>query len=124
MMERFDLEKAIKITGLENHAENADEGRDFDVACRMVLQSIEEVQAYQAIGTVEEFKSLKEKNEPKKLLTREEMFPQGYGIYSTKDRWCPSCKCVVFTTDWSDNKQKILYKRTRCSCGQKLDWNE
>ena len=60
MMERFDLEKAVKITGLNIHAESADEGRDFDVACRIILQALEEIQQYRAIGTIEEFKDLKE----------------------------------------------------------------
>ncbi len=57
MTERFDLEKAVKITGLNIHAESADEGRDFDVACRIILQALEEIQAYRAIGTVEECKT-------------------------------------------------------------------
>lgn len=60
-MERFDLEKAIKITGLNIHAESADEGRNFDVACRMILSAIKEAQVYREIGTVEEFKALKDK---------------------------------------------------------------
>lgn len=60
MTERFDLEKAIKIVGLDIRAESADEGRDFDVACRMIVNALEEIQQYRAIGTVEEFKVLKE----------------------------------------------------------------
>lgn len=79
---------------------------------------------YQEIGTIEEFKALKEKNEPKRLLTREEKYPQNYGIYSTSDRWCPCCRGLVFTGDWSVYKQNIMYKRIRCGCGQKLDWSE
>ena len=88
----------------------------------MAIQALEEIQQYRAIGTIEEFKDLKEKNEPKRLLTREEKYPQNYGIYSTSDRWCPYCRGLVFTGDWSVYKQNIMYKRTRCGCGQKLDW--
>ena len=74
------------------------------------------------IEALEEFKALKEKNEPKRLLTREEKYPQNYGIYSTADKWCPCCRELVFTNDWDVYKQKIMYKRIRCGCGQKLDW--
>ena len=91
-------------------------------AANIAIQALEEKQQYESIGTVEEFKALKEKNEPKRLLTREEKYPQNYGIYSTSDRWCPCCKGLVFTSDWSVYKQNIMYKRTRCGCGQKLDW--
>ena len=54
MTERFDLEKAVKIVGLNIHAESADEGRDFDVACRMIVNALNEIQQYRAVGTVEE----------------------------------------------------------------------
>ena len=91
---------------------------------RMAIQALEEIQQYRAIGTIEEFKALKEKNEPKRLLTREEKYPQNYGMYSTSDRWCPCCRGLVFTGDWSVHKQNIMYKRIRCGCGQKLDWSE
>ena len=87
-----------------------------------ILDALKIASELQAIGTIEEFKALKEKNEPKRLLTREEKYPQNYGIYSTSDRWCPCCRGLVFTGDWSVYKQNIMYKRIRCGCGQKLDW--
>ena len=94
------------------------------IALDAITQAIEVIQQYRAIGTIEEFKALKEKNEPKRLLTREEKYPQNYGMYSTSDRWCPCCRGLVFTGDWSVHKQNIMYKRIRCGCGQKLDWSE
>lgn len=39
-MQRFDLDEAIKILGLEIRAEMAHEGRSFDVACRTVLRAV------------------------------------------------------------------------------------
>lgn len=58
---------------------------------------------YEAIGTVEEFKALKEKNEPKKMLHN------GVNWYR-----CPN-GCEIhkkqFEKDWYCPK-----------CGQKLDW--
>lgn len=89
-----------------------------------ILDALKIASELQAIGTIEEFKDLKEKNEPKRLLTREEKYPQNYGMYSTSDRWCPCCRGLVFTGDWSVHKQNIMYKRIRCGCGQKLDWSE
>lgn len=40
--------------------------RDREItAYKMAIQALEEIQAYRAIGTVEEFKDLREKSEPK-----------------------------------------------------------
>ena len=59
---------------------------------------------YMDIGTVEEFKALKEKNEPKKIK---------YSYYcGFTDTECPVCK------------NNIVYDKDKyCkNCGQKLDW--
>lgn len=62
----------------------------------------EEVEEYKAIGTIEEFKALKEKNEPKKV------------IHLTYDKHysyqCPSCGM----------KHNFRYKY--CSCGQVIEY--
>lgn len=64
-------------------------------------EALEEIQAYRAIGTVKEFKALKEKSEPKK--------PRWYGHH-----FCPNCNSIVYV-----NGGKDIY----CpKCGQKLDW--
>ena len=60
MIERFDLEKAVKIVGLNIRAECVDEGRDFDVACRMIILAIEELKQYRTIGTVEQLNALQQ----------------------------------------------------------------
>ena len=62
------------------------------------VRLIEELKQYQAIGTVEEFKDLKEKNTPKKVA------------YQDEHEKCPSCGsfCVL--------------GRYCSECGQKLDW--
>lgn len=68
---------------------------------------INDLGEYQAIGTVEEFKALKEKNEPEKPLfvpTDDTCLYQEYR--------CPSCN------EWLADK----FKPYRCKCGQKLDW--
>ena len=69
----------------------------------MAIQALEEIQQYRAIGTIEEFKALKEKNLVKK--------PIWYGHH-----FCPNCDSIVYV-----NGGKDIY----CpKCGQKLDWSE
>lgn len=97
-------------------------GRGAGRTMKTQLELLEELEAYRAIGTIEELKALKEKNEPKRLLTKWEMYPTNHGVYSSADRWCPSCKSLVFDGDWSISKQKMMYNRHRCGCGQILDW--
>ena len=65
------------------------------------------VQEFEAIGTVEEFKALKEKNEPKK--------PRFYA----HNYHCTECGSLVGNNEFK--WQRFLY----CdNCGQKLDWSE
>ena len=64
------------------------------------IQALEEVKAYRAIGTIEEFKALKEKNEPKKV---------------DEEYCCPICH----TCGMDDDGIAGAY----CTeCGQKLNW--
>lgn len=55
------------------------------------LNMLEELLAYRAIGTIEEFKALKEKNEPKELA--EHNFQDEVHYYL-----CPSCRSIVSCT--------------------------
>lgn len=78
----------------------------------------EELKQYKEVGTVEEFKVLKEKNEPKKILYRK----QSYGT-----PWlCPYCeadqiKVEFFSEDGSEPKEKYTF----CwQCGTRIDWSE
>lgn len=68
----------------------------------MAIQVLSEIQAYRAIGTIEEFKALKEKNEPKK--------PK---IWANGTKHCPNedCEEVVYSSD------EYCLK-----CGTKIDW--
>lgn len=45
--ERFDIEETIRILGLEMRAEQADGGKDFDVACRIVLNKLKKCKEYE-----------------------------------------------------------------------------
>lgn len=90
----------------------------------MAIQALEEIQQYRAIGTVEEFKTLKEKAEPKKI------FHQGYeyrgemiypiGINGVPYDLCPNCKTNLCTDGYfGRDKKRLKYCE---NCGQKLDW--
>lgn len=67
------------------------------------IKALEEIQQYRAIGTVEEFKMLKEKNIPKK--------PDIEKFWGYDDLMCPNCKSY-----------KIRKPNYCDKCGQKLDW--
>ena len=77
-------------------------------AIEVAKKVLEEIQQYRAIGTVSEFRELKEKATAKK--------PKLDGYYTDTELFeCPSCGRI----------QKILYQGFHCKeCGQKLDWSE
>ena len=47
MTDRFDIGQVIRILGLEIRADQADEGRDFDVACRIALEKLMKCKEYE-----------------------------------------------------------------------------
>lgn len=53
--------------------------------CETAIQALEEIQQYREIGTVEELKALKEKNEPKKAI----------GKRKYDEAYCPACNEVI-----------------------------
>lgn len=71
----------------------------------LLNKALDELEQYKAIGTVDEFKDLKEKNEPKK--------PRFYA----HNYHCTECGILVGNNEFQ--WQRFLY----CdNCGQKLDW--
>lgn len=76
---------------------------------------INDLGEYQSIGTIDEFKALKEKDEPKKpepidyekytdIVTNAKFLRGAY--------WCPNCEHTVRSGIYCDD------------CGQALDWSE
>ena len=49
MSNRFDIEQVIRILGLEIRADRADDGRDFDVACRIALEKLMKCKEYEEL---------------------------------------------------------------------------
>ena len=81
-------------------------------AYSMAINALEEIQAYRAIGTVEEFKALKENSVAKKIIAKKKT-----KSYLGTDYYCPTC----------DERQLTAYAISKgddyCKdCGQKLDW--
>ena len=77
---------------------------------------------YIAIGTIEEFKALKEKNEPKKPTEKELPYSEEVGLNS---EWhCPACGSYVgYFTEGMNEPEQMEYCNV---CGQHIakDWSE
>lgn len=69
-------------------------------AVEIAIQALEEIQKYRAIGTIEEFKALKEKSVEKKLRENDECIRCGNELWMLRDTGAKYCQY----------------------CGQKLDW--
>ena len=98
------LENAIGVykTTIDvcQNVDDEDYNPNFD---KVTVAFLEELQQYRAIGTVEEFKALKEKNEPKRFAWHKDM--NGIGRMS-----CPTCLKIVPHEDYC------------CNCGQRINW--
>lgn len=74
---------------------------------KVISDAIEELKEYREIGTVSEFRELKQKKNPNKPY---------YVPYSSNPNignWhCPACHGIV------------LYYHRVCGCGKHLDWSE
>lgn len=88
-----------------------------DSTCKEIateaFKSLEEVQEYRKLGTLEEVKEAVEKQKPKKVIIR---------------AWEP-CKCPTCSKELSksmgDGYYKHYYYLKRCTeCGQKLNWGD
>lgn len=104
MTENEILENALKK--VEVQQDNFGFMDRFDVEEHWaVRKALEEIQQYRAIGTIEEFKDLKEKSVVKK--------PRFYA----HNYYCTECGNLVGNNEFE--WQRLLY----CDkCGQKLDW--
>ena len=87
-------------------------------ACILAIQAIDKVQAFEAIGTIEEFKALKEKNEPKKVSDiHKSEYSEDIEYFGADELFgkCPHCNGAV-NHSWNP-----------CGCGDcggLIDWSE
>lgn len=65
----------------------------YNDAINMAIQALEEIQQYRAIGTVEDFKSLKEKSEPLNALGYKYSWdcPRCGTFHSESGNYCREC---------------------------------
>lgn len=94
----------------------------LDNAGAEVIDCLEKLQQFEAIGTVEEFKVLKEKNVAKKPIEKVLPYSEEFGFNS---EWkCPTCGAYVcYFTEGMNEPEQMEY----CNeCGQHIakDWTE
>lgn len=98
----------------------------------IAISALKEIQQYREIGTVEECREAREKQNPKKPIWKQEIgivhkdYADGHGE-TVEEKWadwvCPNC-------GWFVGEQYIprrhnQRKSNHCSrCGQKINWNE
>ena len=79
-------------------------------AFSIAIQALEEIQQYRTIGTIEEFKALKDKSVAKKAEVNEFDYGEGYV--------CGECESFLHYVD-DDEHIRTNYC---CHCGTKIDW--
>lgn len=97
--------------------------KSFEDSANAIETLSEAIQQYRAIGTVEEFKALKEKNEPKKVLDFQANKMQSF----CEDDFGRDIPCMtnVFQFNCPSCNRKIAsrFKVERCpNCKQELNW--
>lgn len=83
-------------------------------AIDIAIKSLEEIQKYRAIGTVEECREARERQRGRKVNNRKLLRDFNKTPYSVRGD-CPNCGCeglLSMNTDYCN------------ACGQKLDWSE
>lgn len=98
--ERMDFARGKDMSNKE-----LDDFCKFSEALNLSLISLEEIQQYREIGTVEECQEARERQIPKKPICD--------GLYA-----CPNCHTIML--------QGAFEARGKCckECGQVLDWSE
>lgn len=83
-------------------------------ASKLAIKALEEIQKYRAIGTVEECREARRKQQAKKIKNRKLLRDFNKTVYSMRGD-CPSC-----------GKEELLSVNTNycTTCGQKLAWYE
>lgn len=101
---RYRIDTASQLVG------NGADGKEFE-DLEMAIQALSEIQQYRAIGTIEEFKVLKEKSVAKKAEVNEFDYGEGYV--------CGECESFLHYVDDDDEHIRTNYC---CHCGTKIDW--
>lgn len=78
-----------------------------EIACKLAISALEEIQQYRALGTIEELRSAMEKQVPK----RPSEVKEDYFV-------CPQCGSLIKALDDLSTHKHCL------NCGQAIDWSE
>lgn len=79
-----------------------------DEASKLAIKSLEEIQQYRIIGTVEECREARERQRRKKPIKDE-----------YNHNCCPDCGWIVYQEEWGGR-----YLPHCENCGQAIDWSE
>lgn len=96
-MIRFNPDTGETLTLEQIKAHNEDNYKTY-LADEVAITALLEIQQYRAIGTIDEFKALKEKAEPKKVA------------YQGEHEKCPTCGSFR------------VFGKYCTGCGQRLNW--
>ena len=111
--------EALELTKSLQISKDCDLVKAFDFKAT-VIKALEDLQQYRTIGTVEEFKALKEKNVAKKpRIIHSEVYNSIIHYY------CPNCGRRL--GERGEHNVILFKKELYCQgedCGQKLDWSE
>ena len=106
------LQNIIHVSDNSDECNNVEIDAFHQDAIELAIKALEEIQAHRAIGTIEEFKALKEKAEPKKAIGKREY----------NEAYCPCCNEVISDGEfWALNE----YVHHCNECGQAVkgvDW--
>lgn len=126
VLNNFDMQVSAKADG-------AYQSTIGEMACKVAIKALSEIQQYQAIGTVEECREARERQRAKKpILCMNEQsgmfvdYADGHGEYKTQmNNWwrCPCCnevvgQRVIVHKHIHDQRKKIFCEK----CGQAISW--
>lgn len=107
ILNHFDMQVSAKADG----AYQTNIGK---VACMVAVKALSEIQEYRVIGTIEECKEAREKQQARKVNNKKPLRDFNDSIYDVKGD-CPNCK---------NNLLLSIHTRYCSECSQKLDWKE
>ena len=99
-----------------------DDSEETSEALATICEALQEYSKFKAIGTIEDFKALKEKSVAKKPTEKELPYSEEVGLNS---EWhCPACGSYVgYFTEGMNEPEQMEYCNV---CGQHIakDWSE
>lgn len=115
-MIRFNPSTGESLTLEQIKAHNEDNYKTY-LADELAITALLEIQQYRVIGTIEEFKALKEKSVAKKPIYSD-FDDNGDDEIIPYKAICPVCGNEFEFGSWNEEENH------HCSCGQRINWVE